>query len=135
MRVLFMFLDGVGLGVDDPIINPLARAHMPHLHRLLGGQKMLAASAPYNGPRASLRAIDANLGVSGLPQSATGQAVLLTGINIPAELGYHYGPKPHRETAPLLQEGGNFGVLTPAGKSTGPVDAYPPASFQGLDSG
>ena len=89
MRVLFMFLDGVGLGVDDPALNPLARAQMPNLQKLLGGRKMLAASAPYEGPRASLRAIDANLGVSGLPQSATGQAVLLTGVNIPAELGSH----------------------------------------------
>src|SRR5258706_15998521 len=115
MRVLFMFLDGVGLGVDDPIINPLARAHMPHLHRLLGGQKMLAASAPYNGPRASLRAIDANLGVSGLPQSATGQAVLFTGINIPAAPGYHYGPKPHPETGALLPGGGHFAGLSRAG--------------------
>src|SRR5258706_3442884 len=135
MRVLFMFLDGVGLGVDDPIINPLARAHMPHLHRLLGGQKMLAASAPYNGPRASLRAIDANLGVSGLPQSATGQAVLLTGINIPAALGYHYGPKPNRETAAFLQEGGIFGELTRAGKRAALVDAMPPGYFQGINAG
>src|SRR5258706_7309914 len=93
MRVLFMFLDGVGLGVDDPIINPLARAHMPHLHRLLGGQKMLAASAPYNGPRARLRAIDANLGVSRLPQSATRQAVLVDRINNPAAPRSHYGPQ------------------------------------------
>ena len=43
----------------------------------------------------SLLALDAGLGVEGLPQSATGQAVLLTGVNIPAELGYHYGPKPN----------------------------------------
>src|SRR6185369_1121173 len=111
MRVLFMFLDGVGLGADDPLINPLARAAMPNLCRLLGGRKMLAASAPYAGARATLRGIDPNLGVSGLPQSATGQAVLLTGVNVPAALGYHYGPKPNPETAAFLQDGGIFGEL------------------------
>ena len=49
MRVLFIFLDGVGLGVDDPNINPFARLEMPFLQSLLGGQKLLAKSAPYVG--------------------------------------------------------------------------------------
>jgi 2,3-bisphosphoglycerate-independent phosphoglycerate mutase len=135
MRILFMFLDGVGLGADDPIVNPLARAHMPHLHKLLGGQKMLAASAPCDGKRASLRAIDPNLEVSGLPQSATGQAVLLTGVNIPAALGYHYGPKPNPETAAFLQHGGIFGELARAGKRAALLNAYPPGYFHGITSG
>src|SRR5258707_2586569 len=95
LRVLFIFLDGVGLGVDDPEINPFARLEMPFLQSLLGGRKLLAASAPYVGKRATLLALDAGMGVKGLPQSATGQAVLLTGINIPAEIGEHYGPKPN----------------------------------------
>ena len=29
MRLLFLFLDGVGLGVDDPEINPFSRANTP----------------------------------------------------------------------------------------------------------
>ena len=28
-RIIFLFLDGVGLGADDPSVNPLARAHLP----------------------------------------------------------------------------------------------------------
>jgi len=135
MRVLFMFLDGVGLGADDPAINPLAGAAMPNLKQLLGGQAMLAAAAPYDGPRASLRAIDATLGVKGLPQSATGQAVLLTGVNVPAALGYHYGPKPNPETAAFLQDGGLFGALTRAGRRAALLDAYPPGYFESIESG
>ena len=38
-RILFIFLDGIGLGADDPETNPLARAEMPYLESLLGGQK------------------------------------------------------------------------------------------------
>ena len=49
MRVLFIFLDGVGLGIDDPNINPFARLEMPFLQSLLGGNKLLANSAPYVG--------------------------------------------------------------------------------------
>lgn len=135
MRVLFMFLDGVGLGSDNPIVNPFAEAEMPNLTKLLGGRKMVAYSAPYEGPRVSLRAIDANLGVDGLPQSATGQAVLLTGINIPQKLGYHYGPKPNPETAAFLDGGGIFGELTRAGKRAALLNAYPGGYFRAIDSG
>ena len=135
MTVLFMFLDGVGLGVDDPDINPFARAEMPNLQKLLGGQKLVASSASFDGERASLLALDACLGVDGLPQSATGQAVLLTGRNVPAEIGYHNGPKPDQATAAHLQDGGIFGELARAGKSAALVNAYPPRYFHGINSG
>jgi len=134
MRILFMFLDGVGLGADDPEVNPLVRTRMPHLQELLGGGKLAASSAPYEGPRVSLHAVDANLGVDGLPQSATGQAVLLTGRNIPAELGYHYGPKPDPATAAFLATGGLFGELARAGKRAGLLNAYPDGYFRAIES-
>jgi hypothetical protein len=135
MRVLFLFLDGIGLGQHDPAINPFAAAHMPVLQSLLGGRKLLRSAAPYEGPRASLLALDAGLGVSGLPQSATGQAVLLTGRNIPAELGYHYGPKPNPAVAAMLRDGGLFGRSIAAGRSAALLNAYPPRYFEGIDSG
>ena len=135
MRVLFIFLDGVGLGSDDPATNPFARESMPHLQELLGGRKLLARSAPYEGPRASLLALDANLGVDGLPQSATGQATLLTGRNIPAALGYHYGPKPDPATSVHLQDGTLFNTLNRQGKRIALLNAYPPRYFQAIQSG
>ena len=135
MRVLFLFLDGIGLEESNTEINPFARAEMPTLQALLGGQAMLRACAPYEGERASLLGVDANLGVKGLPQSATGQAVLLTGRNIPEEIGYHYGPKPNREVAATLSDGGLFGLLTAAGKTCALLNAYPPRYFEGIGSG
>jgi hypothetical protein len=135
MTVLFMFLDGVGLGNDDPAINPFVCAEMPNLQALLNGQKLISAAAPFAGERASLLGIDACLGVEGLPQSATGQAVLLTGQNIPAEMGHHYGPKPDKATAAYLQDGGIFGVLSRAGKRAALVNAYPARYFEGIETG
>ena len=117
MRVLFLFLDGIGLGADNPETNPLSCANMPTLRALLDGRRLLADSAPYENDRATLLALDAGLGVKGPPQSATGQAVLLTGRNIPAELGYHYGPKPNPEVAATLTDGGLFGRLKAVGKT------------------
>ena len=135
MRVLFIFLDGIGLGENDPEINPLARAKMPHLNALLDGRSLIKDSAPFYGEHATLVAIDPAVGVSGLPQSATGQGILVTGINIPAELGYHYGPKPNPEVAAFLEDGTLFSRFAKAGMKTTLLNAYPPRYFDGIDSG
>jgi hypothetical protein len=135
MRVLFLFLDGIGLGANDPDTNPFARASMPNLQRLLDGRSLLKDSAPFHGERASLVAVDPAVGVSGLPQSATGQAILMTGKNIPAELGYHYGPKPNPAVAAYLKDGTLFSDFTKAGKNAVLLNAYPPRYFDGVNSG
>jgi hypothetical protein len=135
MRVLFIFLDGIGLGENDPESNPFARAKMPILNRLLDGGSLLKECAPFHGDHASLAAVDPAVGVKGLPQSATGQAVLLTGINIPAELGYHYGPKPNPEVAAYLREATLFSRFVKEGRRATLLNAYPPRYFDGIDSG
>jgi 2,3-bisphosphoglycerate-independent phosphoglycerate mutase len=135
MRVLFLFLDGIGLGENNPDTNPFSRADMPNLQQLLDGRSLLKESAPFHGERASLVAVDPSVGVSGLPQSATGQAMLMTGKNIPAELGYHYGPKPNPAVAAYLKGGTLFSDFTKAGKKAVLLNAYPPRYFDGVNSG
>jgi 2,3-bisphosphoglycerate-independent phosphoglycerate mutase len=142
MRVLFLFLDGIGLGSDDPDVNPFARVDMPVLESLLGGKKLVLASLSGNGDiprleteRATLLALDAGLGVEGLPQSATGQAVLLTGINVPAQIGYHYGPKPNKQVAAYLRNGNLFCTLSSQGYKSGLINAYPQGYFDAIQSG
>jgi 2,3-bisphosphoglycerate-independent phosphoglycerate mutase len=135
MRLLFIFLDGIGLGENNPDTNPFARAKMPRLNQLLDGRSLLKDAAPFHGEHASLLAIDPAVGVRGLPQSATGQAILLTGINIPAELGYHYGPKPNPDVAAYLKEATLFSRFTKEGKKAALLNAYPPRYFDGIDSG
>lgn len=135
MKILFLFLDGIGLGEDNPETNPFTLANMPYMESMLGGKKLTASAAPFESDLLSLKAIDPNLGVKGLPQSATGQAVLLTGINIPAELGYHYGPKPNPEVAQYLNGQTIFSQTVHAGKKAALLNAYPPRYFDGIDSG
>ncbi len=135
MKILFLFLDGIGLGENNAETNPFVRADMPNLQSLLGGKALIKSSAPFEGERISLMAVDPNLGVQGLPQSATGQAVLLTGINIPAELNYHYGPKPNPEVAKYLGGETIFSKTVQAGKKAALLNAYPPRYFDGIDSG
>ncbi len=135
MRVLFIFLDGIGLGENNPETNPFAHAKMPNLNKLLDDRSLLKDAAPFHGERATLLAVDPTVGVSGLPQSATGQAILMTGINIPTELGYHYGPKPNPEVAAYLKEATLFSRFAKEGKRTTLLNAYPPRYFDGIDSG
>jgi 2,3-bisphosphoglycerate-independent phosphoglycerate mutase len=139
MRILFLFLDGIGLGENDPEINPFARASMPILKELLGGQRLtkdvIDSKDPVETGRATLLALDAGLSVPGRPQSATGQAVLFTGNNVPAELGYHYGPKPNQEVAETLRNGNLFSRLREKGYRAALLNAYPPGYFSGIQSG
>ncbi len=135
MRVLFLFLDGVGLGADDPKINPFVNAEMPNLRSLLGGKPLTRSASPWHSERASLVSLDATLGVQGLPQSATGQAVLLTGLNIAASLGYHYGPKPNPEIAQTLKSETLFSKAVQNGKKAALLNSYPPRYFHGIQSG
>ncbi len=135
MHVLFIFLDGVGLGADDAERNPFASARLPFLESLLDGRRMLANSAPFRGGQASLFALDAALGVAGLPQSATGQAVLLTGQNVPALIGYHYGPKPNADVAHYLRNGSIFNLVSKTGQKATLLNAYPPRYFAAIQSG
>lgn len=134
MRILLLFLDGIGLGTDDPASNPIARAEMPTLRKLLAGQRMLNSLPPFDSEYASFVPLDACLGVSGLPQSATGQATLLTGINVPEVLGYHYGPKPNPPIAELLRNGNLFKILVRRGYRVRLLNAYPPSYFAAIES-
>jgi predicted AlkP superfamily pyrophosphatase or phosphodiesterase len=59
----------------------------------------------------------------------------LTGKNIPAELGYHYGPKPNPEVAAYLNDGTLFSNFAKAGKKVALLNGYPPRYFHGIDSG
>jgi 2,3-bisphosphoglycerate-independent phosphoglycerate mutase len=123
-RVLIVFLDGVGLGDDNPDVNPLARADMPTLRALLDGHRLVRVNDGARSSQASLVALDARLGVPGLPQSGTGQTTLLTGVNAPALLGRHDGPYPNPQLCNLLSNGSLFRRLRSAGRPVAFANAY-----------
>jgi len=133
-RVFVLFFDGLGLGPNCPNTNPLVGVHMPFLEALLEGHRLIVDSAPFVGARASLFAVDAQMGISGVPQSATGQAALLTGRNLAAELGQHYGPKPNPAIIKALHENNLFLEVRRRGGSVALLNAYPPRYFEAIRS-
>jgi hypothetical protein len=135
MHILFIFLDGVGLGADDPARNPLAAADLPVLTGLLGGRRLLADTPRLETGRALFIPADACLGVDGAPQSATGQAAILTGRNAPRAVGGHWGPKPNTAVAALIEQGSFLARLAAGGRSAALLSAYPPGYFAAIGSG
>ena len=125
VAVIFLFVDGIGAGARDPAVNPLARGDWL-LSRFADG----SGSALPAGGRARLA--DATLGVAGRPQSATGQAALLTGENAPAALGRHLVGFPNAPLRELIDRRSLFRTLAGAGRRAEFANAYPVAYLRAL---
>ncbi|MGI9066760.1 MAG: metalloenzyme [Pyrinomonadaceae bacterium] len=108
MSVLLFFIDGLGIGPRGPF-NPLDG---------LQDAEPLAVF-PGEVPKTPLEGIvvptDATLGVDGRPQSASGQTTILTGVNVPARLGYHKQGFPNSAMLEIIREHSIFLQLTRAG--------------------
>lgn len=129
------FMDGVGLGGDDPEINPFVSADMPALTRLFGPGWYLADAGPLVTAKASLVQTDATLGVAGRPQSATGQATILSGRNIAAAVGEHYGPKPNGPVRNEINKGTLFHAMRESGDPAALLSPYPDGYFRSIERG
>lgn len=127
-----LFFDGWGLGEDNPSTNAFLTASMPTLLELFDGRMPTREHGAYSSARATLVPTDATLGVPGLPQSATGQTTLLTGVNAARALGEHLGPYPNAALRKMLAHDNLFQRLTAAGSSAAFANAYPPIFFERL---
>ncbi|MCB9006595.1 MAG: alkaline phosphatase family protein [Ardenticatenaceae bacterium] len=128
------FLDGVGLGGADPDINPFVTANLPTLTGLLGAG-WYTTRQPIITQRASLVPTDANLNMPHKPQSATGQATILTGRNVPELVGEHYGPKPNPAVQAVIAEGTLFKEVVDADGQAALITPYPQGYFDAVARG
>lgn len=135
MHILMIFIDGVGLGDDNTATNPFSTAHLPTLEALANGHRWLNSTGRQISKRTIFIPTNPRLGVPGRPQSASGQAAILTGRNVPQIIGEHYGPKPNPHIRELLAEDNFFKQLAAQGKKGGLLEAYPPRWHRGINSG
>lgn len=131
-RVLLVFVDGVGLAAAGAA-NPFATAPSPHLDGLLGGGLTREREQIRNG--LVLRGIDATLGVSGLPQSATGQTALFTGENGAALLGRHATGLPGRRLREVVARSSVFRRVAESGRAATFANAYTDTYLDALARG
>ena len=92
MKIIYLFIDGVGLRAPAGD-NPLNKEVCPTLWRLI---------------ERHAKPIDACLGIEGLPQSATGQATMFTGVNCAAALGKHCEGFPGPELRKIIEDNNLF---------------------------
>ena len=108
-RVLLLFVDGFGLGPPDPDCNPFAGGTAPVLARWLA-----ECAVP----------LDVGMGVPGLPQSATGQTALLTGINAAAAVGGHVQGFPGPRLRAIIEAHNLYDQLQARGYRATSANAY-----------
>ena len=130
MKVLLLFLDGVGIGRRDPHVNPVFAARLPALRSLFNGDLPSLHARRLASRAATAIPLDPNLGVAGLPQSGTGQTALFTGVNAPKLIGKHFGPYPYSTLKPVLQAQNIFHRLLVAGRRVAFANAFPDRFFE-----
>jgi hypothetical protein len=128
MSILFVFVDGIGLG-NPGKHNLLSTSVFSGFEKLAGGQKWTNAISEISTDNHVFRGIDACLGIEGLPQSGTGQVSLFAGVNAAAIAGRHWGPYPHSATKELLSQKSFFRKLLTNGKKPFFINAYPQRFF------
>jgi len=133
-HVLLLFADGVGLGPDDPAINPIVAARTPTFDGLLG-RRLAGISDRVRWNGALLVPVDATLGVEGLPQSATGQTALLTGLNAPHLAGRHVTAYPTARLREILARHNILASVRRMGGEVALANAYTPEYFAAVEAG
>jgi len=108
LKVIFLFIDGVGLAGPSSE-NPLNAEVCPTLWRLF---------------ERHAKPIDACLGVAGAPQSATGQATMFTGVNCAQAMGRHCEGFPGAELRKIVAQDNLFLALKARGRRVKFADAY-----------
>lgn len=108
MKIIFIFVDGLGIAPASPE-NPVTAGNCPFLLNLINEHG---------------KPIDATLGVPGLPQSATGQATLLTGLNAAKAMGRHVEGFPGPSLRKLVEADNIFLALKRLGKRGCFADGY-----------
>jgi len=101
-NIILIFIDGIGLG-EESDLNPFYTTNMTYLNSILG--EKLGSNINISKENVLVKGVDACLGITNSPpQSATGQASLLTGINAAQLLGYHLTAYPNEELIQMIHQ-------------------------------
>ncbi|NCN10324.1 MAG: metalloenzyme [Leptospira sp.] len=120
--IFYVFLDGIGFGEKNSDKNPFTR-FPTHVFSPLSGNSS-------SEPRIRYVETDANMGISGLPQSATGQTALWTGFKAPIILGRHLSGFPSFTLKKIIAKHSMIKILNENGVLSDLINCYTPAFFK-----
>lgn len=124
MKIVLIFIDGLGLGPNDPQQNPCVQDDLNFFNCFENGNDVRST-----GNGGFLLPTDATLGIEGLPQSATGQSTLLSGINCSKLLGRHLQGYPNNNLRDILRERSLLKQVKEKGYHPAFINAYRPLFF------
>ncbi len=106
--VVLFFIDGLGIGTRGPH-NPLDKLEDAAPLAVFQNEE------PESFYEGVVVPTDPCLGVPGRPQSASGQTTILTGVNAPAQIGYHKQGFPNQALRDIIHTHSIFRQLRDAG--------------------
>lgn len=115
-KLIFLFLDGTGIGRQDPD-NPFFSGRADWLPFFDSGPGL-----PDGTP---VKAVACDLGIRGVPQSATGQTALFTGVSGAALADHHKNGFPDRRLRQIIVRHNIFRRLRDLGARGRFINAYP----------
>ena len=140
--IVLVFIDGLGLGDPESPMNPVVHPDLDILANFRptewkpprdGGRPdslpelVRAGPLPWDGVA---RVTDASLGVPGLPQSATGQTTIFTGVNAAQTLGRHLYAYPTATLQRILMTHSILKRVVEAGRPAVFANAFRPIFFE-----
>ncbi len=127
--IFYLFLDGVGFGECNSEKNPFTK-YATGFFLPLGGKSLPENS---NLSRGEYIQTDASMGIKGLPQSATGQTSLWTGINTPGILKRHVSGFPTFTLKKIISEFSIIKVFQEHGKTASFLNCYSPVYMENME--
>jgi len=128
MKVIFLFVDGLGVG-PETADNPFLQLRLSFIEARLGGP-LCQSIPPFWRQDEAFFLADATLGVDGLPQSATGQTSIFTGQNAARAMGRHISGFPMARLRRMLEAGNLFSWISRKGLRCAFANAFTPEFFQ-----
>ncbi len=118
-KLFYFFIDGLGIGSnnEDNPVSDLFRSS-------LDGNLLADITEPVKLNKGIIVPVDAVQGVPGIPQSATGQTSLYTGLNAQKILGYHLTAIPNKKLIRIIRERSLLRKLSENGISVTSANMY-----------
>ncbi len=123
-HILLLFVDGLGIGEPDESCNPCCQPGLTYFNHFLGQ----TFPHPLKDGGIAL-GLDAGLGLPGLPQSATGQTALLTGVNGAQAIGRHLNGFPNQALREILARSSILATIKRRGYDAAFLNTFRPPFF------
>jgi 2,3-bisphosphoglycerate-independent phosphoglycerate mutase len=136
LPLLMVFIDGFGLGAAEQRINPFSVAEMPFVREVLSGHPLtgeIVKTTGLSGPGWVIKPTGTTLEMGGIPQSATGQTVLFSGVNAAQLMGRHVGGFPTKSLQAVLNHQNIFKRINQSGLKAVFANAFTEEYFEAVN--